>query len=260
MTEVIPIRARSLVDRVVQIIGGEIVGGRFAPADSLPNETEWCSRLQVSRSVLREALRVLVSKNLIEIRTRAGGHVQDMSAWNLLDPDILSWRSQGGDQRRFAAELFELRRVVEPAAAALAAARITPEQLRELQQACDEMAAAGEDLERFFTPDVRFHRIIATAVGNSLFRSLSDMVTVVLDLTLRMALEAPSGQQQSLPLHRSVAEAIARGDGPAAAAAMLHLVDSAERDVTEALVAGRGSLSPHTPPLWAAKKSTRSKT
>jgi len=260
MTEVIPIRARSLVDRVVQIIGREIVGGRFAPGDSLPNETEWCARLQVSRSVLREALRVLVSKNLIEIRTRAGGRVQDMSAWNLLDPDVLDWRSQGGDQRRFAAELFELRRVVEPAAAALAAARATPEQQRELQQACEEMAAAGEDIEKFFAPDVRFHRIIATAVGNSLFRSLSNMVTVVLDLTLRMALEAPDGQQQSLPLHRRVAEAIARGDGPAAAAAMLHLVDSAERDVTEALAAGRGSLSPHTPPLRATRKSTRSKT
>jgi len=259
MTEVIPIRERSLVDRVVQIIGREIVSGRFAPGDSLPNETEWCTRLQVSRSVLREALRVLVSKNLIEIRARAGGRARDMSAWNLLDPDILGWRSQGGDQSRFVAELFELRRVVEPAAAALAASRITPEQLSELQQACDEMAAAGEDLERFFIPDVRFHRIIATAVGNSLFRSLSDVVMVVLDLTLRMALDAPRGQQQSLPLHRSVAEAIARGDGPAAAAAMLHLVDSAERDVTEALAAGRGSLSPRARRLRAAKKSNGSK-
>ena len=107
---------------------------------------------------------------------------------------------------------------------------------------------------------MRFHRIIATAVGNSLFRSLSDVVTVVLDLTLRMSLDAPSGQQQSLPLHRSVVEAIARGDGPGAAAAMLRLVDSAERDVTEALAARRGSLSPRTPPLRAAKRSSGSKT
>jgi DNA-binding FadR family transcriptional regulator len=89
---------------------------------------------------------------------------------------------------------------------------------------------------------------------------LSDVVTVVLDLTLRMALDAPRGQQQSLPLHRSVAEAIARGDGSAAAAAMLHLVDSAERDVREALAAGCGSLSPRTPPLRAAKKSSGSTT
>jgi GntR family transcriptional regulator, galactonate operon transcriptional repressor len=84
-------------------------------------------------------------------------------------------------------------------------------------------------------------------------------VTVVLDLTLRMALDAPGGQQQSLPLHRSVAEAIARGDGPAAAAAMLRLVDSAERDVTEALAAGRGSLSRRRAPLRAARKSSGSK-
>ncbi|HUC19322.1 MAG TPA: FadR/GntR family transcriptional regulator [Acetobacteraceae bacterium] len=232
-----PIRARSLVDRVVQAIGQEIVGGRFAPNEALPNEAEWCERLLVSRSVVREALRVLVSKNLIGIRTRAGGRVREMSAWNQLDPDILAWRGRGGDQQTFARELFELRRVVEPAAASLAATRITPGQLGELRQAYEEMVAAGEDTEQFFAPDVRFHRVIATAVGNSLFRSLADMVTAALDITLRMALDAPRGQRQSLPLHKHVMEAIARQDAAAAATAMLRLVDGSERDVAEALSA-----------------------
>ncbi len=232
-----PIRARTLVDRVVQVVGQEIVRGRFAPGAPLPNEAEWCERLRVSRSVLREALRVLVSKNLISIRTRAGGHVREMSAWNQLDPDILTWRGHGGDQKTFARELFELRRVVEPAAASLAATRITPAQLCELRQAYGEMEAAGEDTEQFFAPDVRFHRIIATAVGNSLFRALADMVTAALDITLRMALDAPRGQRQSLPLHKDVLEAIARQDAAAASAAMLRLVDGSERDVAEALSA-----------------------
>jgi GntR family transcriptional regulator, galactonate operon transcriptional repressor len=232
-----PIRARSLVDRVVQAIGQEIVCGGFALGEPLPNETEWCERLRVSRSVLREALRVLVSKNLIVIRARAGGRVREMAAWNHLDPDILAWRGHGGDQRTFAKELFELRRVVEPAAASLAATRITPAQLRELHLAYEEMVAAGEDTEQFFAPDVRFHRIIANAVGNSLFRSLADMVTAALDVTLRMALDAPRGQQQSLPLHRDVLDAIARRDSAAASAAMLRVVDGSERDVAEALSA-----------------------
>ncbi|HWA81468.1 MAG TPA: FadR/GntR family transcriptional regulator [Acetobacteraceae bacterium] len=253
-----PIRARSLVDRVVQAIGQEIVGGRFAPNEALPNEAEWCERLRVSRSVVREALRVLVSKNLITIRTRAGGRVREMSAWNQLDPDILAWRGRGGDQRIFAKELFELRRVVEPAAASLAATRITPEQLGELRQAYEEMVAAGEDTEQFFAPDVRFHRIIATAVGNSLFRSLADMVTAALDITLRMALDAPRGQQQSLPLHKSVMEAIARQDATAAAAAMLRLVDDSERDVAEALSARAAKQAARThQPARTVKKPAR---
>ena len=76
---------------------------------------------------------MLVSKNLIDIRSRSGGRVRDVAAWNLLDPDILLWRSQGEDQEGFVTELFELRRVIEPAAAALAASRITPAQLAELE-------------------------------------------------------------------------------------------------------------------------------
>jgi DNA-binding FadR family transcriptional regulator len=215
MSAAIRVRGRSLVDRVVQVIGLDIATGRFPPGAQLPNEAEWCERLDVSRSVLREALRVLVSKNLI-------------------DPDILTWRAQGENQDAYVTELFELRRVIEPAAAGLAASRISPAQLAELTRAYDEMAAAGEDTTRFFEPDVRFHRTILGAVGNSLFRALGQTVTVALDITLRLSLDAPKGQQQSLPFHKTVLEAIIRRDAQAASSAMLALVDGSERDVAEA--------------------------
>ena len=227
-------RGRSLVDQVVESIGQDIVSRRFAPGAQLPNETEWCERLDVSRSVLREALRVLVSKNLIDIRSRAGGRVRDDADWNLLDPDVLLWRSRSDDGGAFVAELFELRRVIEPAAAGLAAARIGPQQLRDLTAALEEMEAAGEDTARFLEPDGRFHRLILGSVGNSLFRALGQAVTVALDITLRLSLDAPKGQQQSLPLHRAVLEAISAQDCEAAAAAMLALVNASERDVAEA--------------------------
>jgi DNA-binding FadR family transcriptional regulator len=229
-----PLSGRSLVDRVVQRIGQDIVSQRFAPGDSLPNETEWCEELRISRSVLREGLRVLVSKNLITIRSRLGGRVRDRSEWNLLDPDILVWRSHGGDQEIFAAELFELRRTIEPAATALAAARISDAQLSVLSRAYDDMAKAGEDTARFFEPDNRFHHTILGAVGNSLFQALAQTIMVALDITLRMALDAPKGQQQSLPLHKAVLDALVVRDATAASAAMLRLVDSSERDVAEA--------------------------
>jgi GntR family galactonate operon transcriptional repressor len=237
MSAAIRVRGRSLVDRVVQVIGQDIATGRFPPGAQLPNETEWCERLDVSRSVLREALRVLVSKNLIDIRARSGGRVCDQAAWNLLDPDILIWRAQGEQQDAYVTELFELRRVLEPAAAGLAAARISPLQLAELTRAYEEMAAAGEDTARFFEPDVRFHRTILGAVGNALFHALGQTVTVALDITLRLSLDAPKGQQQSLPFHKTVLEAITGRDAPAAAAAMLALVDASERDVAEARAA-----------------------
>jgi DNA-binding FadR family transcriptional regulator len=247
MSAAIGVRGRSLVDRVVQVIGMDIATGRFSPGAQLPNEAEWCERLEVSRSVVREALRVLVSKNLIDIRARSGGRVRDPAAWNLLDPDILTWRAQGENQDTYVTELFELRRVLEPAAAGLAASRISPAQLAELTLAYEEMVAAGEDTAKFFEPDVRFHRTILGAVGNALFRALGQTVTVALDITLRLSLDAPKGQQQSLPIHRTVLDAIAARDSHAAAAAMLALVDAAERDVAEARAEQkRPSRSPKT--------------
>jgi GntR family transcriptional regulator, galactonate operon transcriptional repressor len=234
MTAAIRVRGRLLVDRVVQVIGIDIATGHFPPGAQLPNEAEWCERLDVSRSVLREALRVLVSKNLIDIRARSGGRVRDQAVWNLLDPDILIWRAQGQDQDAYVTELFELRRMLEPAAAGLAATRISPAQLVELKRAYEEMSDAGEDPARFFGPDARFHRTILGAVGNPLFRALGETVAVALDITLRLSLDAPKGQQQSLPFHKTVLEAIGSGDHQAAAAAMLALVDAAERDVAEA--------------------------
>lgn len=237
MTGTVRRRGRSLVDQVVDRIGEDIVSRRFPPGSQLPNETEWCERLQVSRSVLREALRVLVSKNLIDIRSRSGGRVRDDADWNLLDPDILQWRSHSSDQGDFVTELFELRRVIEPAAAALAASRITKAQLADLSAALDEMMTAGEDRERFLEPDARFHRIILASVGNSLFRALGQTVTVALDITLRLSLAAPGGQQQSMPFHKTVLDAIAARDAAAASAAMLALVNASERDVAAAQAA-----------------------
>lgn len=234
MTGTIRRRGRSLVDQVVDIIGQDILNRRYPPGSQLPNESEWCERLEVSRSVLREALRVLVSKNLIDIRARAGGRVRSEADWNLLDPDVLHWRSRGGDAEAFVRELFELRRVIEPAAAGLAATRISRRQLQDLTEALEDMGIAGEDTARFLEPDARFHRIILDSVGNSLFRALGQAITVALDITLRLSLEAPQGQQQSLPYHRTVLEAITQRDAAAASAAMLALVNASEQDAADA--------------------------
>ncbi len=232
-------RGRNLVDRVVHRIGQDIVSNQYAPDASLPNETEWCEQLGISRSVLREALRVLVSKNMISIRTRSGGRIRDRSEWNLLDPDIMLWRSRGEDQNSFVVELFELRRFFEPAAASLAAARIKDSQLEDLKRACRAMEEAGEDPALFIAPDHQFHATILGAVGNSLFQGLGQAIMVPLDMTLRMSLNAPRGLQQSVPMHRAVYKALLKRDPARAQKAMLQLVDASERDVAEAKDLGK---------------------
>jgi GntR family transcriptional regulator, galactonate operon transcriptional repressor len=235
MKDATPIhRGMSLVDQVVHRIGQSIVSGEFVSGSSLPNETEWCEQLEVSRSVLREALRVLVSKNMISIRVRRGGRIREQVEWNLLDPDILLWRSLTEDPSQFAAELFELRRFIEPEAASLAATRIQDVQLEELERACRAMEMAGEDTARYFEPDTRFHRTILDAVGNSLFRGLTQSIMVALEMTLRMSLNPPRGLQQSVPLHLNVYRALLKRDPGAARLAMMQLIDASARDVAEA--------------------------
>lgn len=228
-------RGKDLVERTIDKIGQDIVSGRLSSEAQLPNETEWCEKLEISRSVLREALRVLVSKKLITIRARTGGRIRPRSDWSVLDPDILRWLCNGEDQRNFSRELFEVRRIVEPAAARIAAERAKPEQIAELRRCCDEMAAAGEDSDLFIEPDNRYHRTLLEAVGNSLVRGLTETITVALEVTLRMSLNARRGNQPSVPLHRAVCEAVASRNGDAAYAAMLLLVDESAMDVAELL-------------------------
>jgi DNA-binding FadR family transcriptional regulator len=230
---------RGLAERVVHQIGQEIVSGSLEPGRTLPNEAELCQQLGVSRSVLREAVRVLVSKGLIETRSRLGTRVRLPDAWSLLDPAVLTWLSAVEPQDRFVRELFGLRRVVEPAVAALAAECIVASDLAALEASFEDMIEAGDDPERFFGPDLRFHQTILLAVGNSLVRALGEMVNQAMEFNLRLSLEAPLGQQKSIPLHRAVLEAIRDRRPDAARDAMTRLIDDAEQDVWHALAAKR---------------------
>jgi DNA-binding FadR family transcriptional regulator len=236
---------RSLPGRLVHQIGTKIVSGALAPRTVLPNESDWGAQLGVSRTVLREATKLLISKGLVESRPRTGTRVREPAFWNLLDADVLSWHLSSAPLDRFVRELFELRRVVEPAVAALAAARRSPQQIEELEAAYQGMIAAGNDNHRFIEPDTRFHDTILSAVDNGLLRALGIVVETALALALRLSLDNPRGQSHSLPLHRAVLDAIRAGDAQAAEKAMRKLIDAAEVDVKNALkIASAGSARP----------------
>jgi GntR family transcriptional regulator, galactonate operon transcriptional repressor len=233
------IKNLGLVDKVVHRIGRDIVTGLFKPNDTLPTESALCEQLGVSRSVLREAVRVLVSKGLLDRKSRLGTRVCLPEAWSLLDSDMLSWLSSAEPRDRFVHELFGLRRMVEPAIASLAAECMSEADIKELADCHRDMIAAGDDADRFFKPDFRFHQIILRSVNNSLVRALGRIIMQALEINLRLSLAAPLGQQRSVPQHRAVLEAIRERNPEAAREATIRLIDEAEEDVWNALAVGR---------------------
>ena len=231
---------RGLVGRTVEILGIEIVAGRLRPGVALPNETDWSAQLGVSRTVLREAVRVLASKGLVNSRPRTGTRVRDPEGWNALDPDLLAWQLEAAPSERLVRELFELRRVIEPAIAAMAAERASAEHVAALDAALAEMAETADDPFQFLGPDVRFHQTILASVDNRMLRSLASAIETALTLSLQLSLETPRGQHYSLPLHGAVLEAIRLKNGAGAREAMHRLIDDAEEDALRTVAASPG--------------------
>src|SRR6476659_8056400 len=163
---------RGLHGQVVHQVGVSIVRGELEPGELLP-EDGLVSEPSVSRTVVREAIKVLAGKGLVESRPKTGTRVRPRSDWNFLDPDVLSWRYAGGVSADDVRALFELRRAIEPMSAALAAQRATPAQIAEIHAALAEMEAVSDDGDRFAKPDLVFHQTILRMTGNELIGSLA---------------------------------------------------------------------------------------
>src|ERR1700712_1840389 len=148
-----PPERKSMHARIVRDLGLRIVAGELKPGDRLPAEAALLAEYEVSRPVLREAIRVLVAKGLVQSRQRAGASVRPRNEWHLLDPDVLYWLIQTRPAPEFVQTLMGVRRVFEPGAAALAAPAASAEQLAGIAQAYDGMAAAG-DAHAMLEPDL----------------------------------------------------------------------------------------------------------
>lgn len=220
---------------VVGQIGRKIVRGEFLPGEALPNADDLSEMLGVSRTVLREAVKVLAGKGLVVSRPKTGTRVLPRSEWNFLDSDLLSWRYSDNPSEADVNALFELRRAIEPVAAALAAANATSEQIAEINAALVQMEAAGDDGELFAEPDLVFHQTILRMTGNELIGSLGALIETALMMSFRLSDSNPDGHRHSLPLHREVARMIADGDGPSAQKTLTALIDDAEQDVRRGL-------------------------
>src|SRR6266545_7043572 len=155
-------RGGNLHHAVAEDIGARILRGEFAPGTLLPNEAEWCQAYKVSRTAVREAIRMLAAKGLVASRPKIGSRVEPRERWNLLDRDVLSWYGSVPDRKRFLVSVQQMRYIFEPEAAALAAENRTPEQLAQIETACREMGEASS-LQSRTKADVRFHLAILRA-------------------------------------------------------------------------------------------------
>ncbi|RYE44585.1 MAG: FadR family transcriptional regulator [Hyphomicrobiales bacterium] len=225
----------SLYASLLQQLGLRILRGDLPPGTQLDNVEALSAAHGVSRTVMREVIRVLTDKGMLESRPRTGTRVRPRAAWNFLDPDILAWRYSSTSDRTDTQALFELRRAIEPAAGALAARRATPEQIDELERYFTLMEQFADDGPRFAEPDLAFHQLILRMTGNELIGSLAALMAAALAMSFRLSDANPLGQRPSLPLHRQVIDCIKAGDADGAQDAMLKLLDDAELDVARAL-------------------------
>lgn len=198
-------RKRNLFAHVVEELGSRIVRGDLKPGNTLPNEAELGRELGASRSVVREAVKSLAAKGLLEPRARTGTRVLAPIHWNLLDLDVLAWRYAAMPRAQFFHELFEIRRMIEPPAAELAAERAMEPDLREIAEACAAMEAADPSSDHAIDADLRFHRAILAASHNDLLLQMAGLIGVGLATSFRISTRSYT---VFLPLHRRVFEAI----------------------------------------------------
>ncbi len=161
-------------------IGLRIVRGDYPPGTILPNEAKWSETFEVSRSAVREAIKMLMAKSLLSSRPKVGSWVEPRERWNLLDRDVLGWYAMAPDRESFLRTVQEFRHIIEPEATALAAERRTEEQMAEISTACREMGEATSLASRT-QADTRFHLAILRASGNELLVPLGVLIELALN-------------------------------------------------------------------------------
>jgi DNA-binding FadR family transcriptional regulator len=225
------VRRRGIHSDVVTELGLRIVRGDDRPGDVLPRADELAAELGVSRTVVREALRVLTEKGLVEARQRTGTRVRDRDQWNLVDPELIAWQRQAGPDLQFFRDLSDVRIAIEGTAARLAAERATPAEITRMRQLFGEMEREIGDAQRYAQADLELHATILRATHNALLAQLSHTISEGLVASREVTVRSPGASVASMPLHSDVVEAIASRDPDRAAELMAQLVGRALSDI-----------------------------
>lgn len=241
------IRSRSLTQSIVEDLGLEIVRGAYTPDNPFPIEAELCKRYAVSRSVLREAVKMLTSKGLLAARPRQGTKVQPEAQWNLLDPSVLRWLLERKLSLDLLAEFTEVRIAIEPEAAAIAAARATAPQLQAIESAIERMASAERGEDDALTSDIAFHVAVLDASGNRFFQQLKEFIETALRISIRLTNQFKGVRLASVEDHAAVMKAILAGDSTGASSAMRAMLNEALQLIRATQAAKSASAAPREP-------------
>lgn len=205
--------ARGQVNAAVDTLGRRIANGTYDEGSTLAIEQDLAANLGVGRNALREAVKVLSGKGLISTAPRSGTKVRPRSEWNMLDPDVLAWHADPETAtKEFMLDLIELRRIIEPKAAELAAKRADKQDVAEILAAYEAMAAAGSDQEKKLETDIDFHTAILKASHNKVLSHFKHAISTYLRAHIKHGeVQSAEASQQDLERHHQIAWSIASG-------------------------------------------------
>lgn len=230
----------SLATQVCRELGRRIVAGNLRETELIDDENALCERYGVSKSVVREAVKMLASKGLLEVRRGSGTRVRRRASWNLLDDDVLAWHQGIKPRPDFLRQLTDVRLIIEPNAAAWAAEFATAEQLADISAALQQMenATTAQD---FVVADASFHRAILRAANNELLMAMEGVIFSALLQSMALTNSTAEENKTSIPFHRDVAEAIKSRDSEKAAALMKQLLVDAQSRLSNKLKQSRAT-------------------
>ena len=226
--------AVSVVDRLVSVLGRDIAGGVWKPEETLPTEPEIAHRFGAGRNAVREAVKILAAKGFVRTERRAGTIVRPEFCWNLLDPEVLSWMLSALSNRdNLLEELSELRSIIAPTVAALAATHASAKETLRICEAYDQMEKLTDEMPRVIDADVTFHELLFEATHNRLLVALVPAFSHLLRTNFEISVRAGKPVSRKLKEHRQIAEAVAQRDPEAAQRATRKLLAKNAADLSE---------------------------
>jgi GntR family galactonate operon transcriptional repressor len=232
------VKVERLSEMVAGTIGRRIVSGKYMPGDTLPTEPRIQQEFGVSRTAVREAIRLLSAKGLTAARPKIGTRVRPTVDWNMLDPDVLRWQIDQNPTEEFIHALFEMREIIEPAASSRAAERATDEEIVALGLAMDGIQNEVRGSPEQIQADIQFHMVILSASRNPMLRSVGAMIESALSIAFKLGWRTVMAEDAILQ-HRAVYEAIRGRNGEEAFLAMRRLLRNSKGNVFDAIWVAR---------------------
>ncbi|MCU1584190.1 MAG: GntR family transcriptional regulator [Microbacteriaceae bacterium] len=231
---------RGLHGQIVEAVGLSIASGVHSSGDQIVPEALG-EDFEVSRTVIREVLKVLEAKGMVQARPRTGTRVRPSNDWNLLDPDVIRWRSIGDESVQQLEELLGLRSAIEPLAARQACRERTPESLARLRSALEAMSDASDakDWAWFTNADVEFHRALLLASGNMIVEQLADPIEAALRVRFQLNLVPREFTREAIESHRAIVDAVEARDEREAELTSRRIVDVAGMEIMASLPPGQ---------------------